>query len=179
MSCGLWKQISIFFVFVNSLKENCTVALSFYPTVFRFEMKDEKGKIGKECLKPNKKKRRRKKNGLSVPFKKELSKKESTDEEVTKRSEEAGFQKEDSTLYIERKLHQIQDSDLQKENDRLKKQLFRKEFEHFVEVTDLQMKIENQEQQIKIKTREINDLRSRLFKEKEKWIEKEGTGFIK
>ena len=140
-------------------------------------MKDEKGKFGKECLKPNKKRKRRKKNGLSVPFKKELSKNESTDEEVTKLTKEADFQKEDSnsTLYIERKLQQFQDSDLQMKNDRLKKQLFRKEFE----VTDLQMKIENQEQQIKIKTREINDLRSRLFKEKEKWIEKEGTGFIK
>ena len=108
-----------------------------------------------------------------------------------------------SPLYIERKLQQFQDSDLQMENDRLKKRLFRKEFE----VTDLQMKIENQHQQIvtlkkelskkeyeykwlsdkwkdqkdlincrdqeiKIKTREINDLRSRLCKEKEKWIEK-------
>ena len=100
----------------------CVVHLSIL--VFRFEMKDEKGKIGKECLKPNKKRKRRKKNGLSVPFKKELSKKESTDEEVTERTEEDDFEKEDSnsTLYIERKLQQFQDSDLQKENDRLKNQ---------------------------------------------------------
>ena len=67
-------------------------------------MKDEKGKIGKECLI---KSRRKKKKGLSVTFKRELSNKESTDEEVTERTNEVDLQKEDGTL-------DFQDSDLRR-----------------------------------------------------------------
>ena len=135
-------------------------------------MKDEKGKIGKECLI---KSRRKKKKGLSVTFKRELSNKESTDEEVTERTNEVDFQKEDGTL-------DFQDSDLRRNMIDWKKQLFRKKFE----LTDLQQNIESflkegKMRQIQNQQQQIVALKKELSKKEYdyKWLSDATNGRIR